>query len=147
MEADAVRRPVRRENLADEVLARHRPPLPRVTGLGAVVAHHEVVPLRDRQRPELGAGQAAFGFQIGLLQSPAVDVDVTVAPLEPHLDPLAREADQPLDEGAPGAALRPCRGGRLEDDDLTPLRRAEVVDEAVREDAVRELRLAPTGNW
>ena len=45
---NAVRRPVGREDLADQVLARHRPPLARVAGLRAVVAHHEVLPRAGR---------------------------------------------------------------------------------------------------
>src|SRR5579862_854956 len=43
---DPRRRPVRRDHLADQVLARHRAPLARVARLAAVVAHEEVLALR-----------------------------------------------------------------------------------------------------
>src|SRR5439155_23793544 len=42
-------RPVGREDLADQVLFRDAPPLARVARRVAVVAHHEVVPRRDRE--------------------------------------------------------------------------------------------------
>src|SRR5437660_534404 len=42
-ETNAVRRPVDEEDLADQVLARHGAPRPRVAGLVSVVTHEEVV--------------------------------------------------------------------------------------------------------
>src|SRR6266508_2500521 len=49
-EADALRRPVDREHLADDVLARHGAPDARIAGRRAVVAHHEVVARVDLDR-------------------------------------------------------------------------------------------------
>src|SRR5436190_2190269 len=82
---------------------------------------------------------AAARLDVALAQSLAVDRDEAVR----LLDGLARQADQPLDEGparVAGGLGRRLR--RVEDDDLAPAGAAEVVDEAVREYAVGEAGLA-----
>src|SRR5207244_4564760 len=134
---DSIRRPVDREDLADQVLARHRPPLARVARRTAVVAHHEVVALWDAPR-RLRARVAAVGLDVRLLQPLAVDVDVA----GPLLPAVAGQADQALHERAPGAAFHRRLRRRLEDDDVAAVGALEPVDEAVREHAVREPRLA-----
>src|SRR4051812_46262954 len=112
--------PIRREHLPDQVLPRHRPPLARVARLRAVVAHHEVLPLRDVVR--LRASRVtAVRLDVRLVELLAVDEDVTGAADVPQLDPVAREADQPLDEGSAGAAALPRSRRRLEDHDLAAL--------------------------
>src|SRR5215204_4931573 len=87
-----VRRPVRGEDLADQVLPRHRPARARVARLRAVVAHHEVLPGRhlERLRP---AGIAPVRLDVRLLEPLAVDEDVARAADVAELDPFAREAD------------------------------------------------------
>src|SRR6478672_234133 len=99
-EPDSVRWPVDGEDLADQVAARHRPPLARVARLRAVVAHHEVLALRDRSLGIRGTGVAPVVLYIRLNQLLAVDVDEPVL----FLPGLARQGDQPLDERAAGAA-------------------------------------------
>src|SRR5205085_11277692 len=107
-----------------------------VAGGGAVVPHEEVVAFRDEPAPALVV--APGGLDVGLVQRLAVDEDVAV-PLD---DGVAGKPDQALDE-RPARAATLRRGQarlrrRVEDDDLAPVRRAEVVDEAVREHPVRE---------
>src|SRR4029077_576740 len=126
VQRDAVRRPVGREDLADQVLARDGAPAARIARLPTVVAHEEVRALVNLPRARRRVVQAPVGLDVRLVQLLAVDVD------EPALllsDGLARQADQALDEGAARAAhvLGGARG--VEDDDLAPVRVAEVVDE------------------
>src|ERR671933_2507833 len=137
MDRDAVRRPVREEDLADQKLPGHGAPDAGVAGGLPVVAHHEVAVLPDLERL-LRLVVAPVGLDVRLLQAPPVDVDEAAA-LRPH---VAGQADDPLDEDAARAAelLRPLR--RVEDDDLAPVRVAEVVDQPVGEHAVGEARLA-----
>src|SRR5687768_7489632 len=59
--------PVRREDLADEVVAGNRPPLARVARLRAVVAHHEVARSGHLDRPELLA-RAPDGVDVRLFE-------------------------------------------------------------------------------
>src|SRR5215470_11968197 len=94
---DPVRRPVGGEHLADQVLARHGAPAPRVARLAAVVAHEEVVALRHDPGPGRGVARTAVGLDVGLVQLLAVDVDEPALPLAHR---LAGQADQALDEGA-----------------------------------------------
>src|SRR6266545_1630449 len=149
VERDAARRPVRGEDRADQIFARHEAPPPRVAGGTAVVAHHQVVALGDAShraaRRDVGEAQrlavSAVGPDVGLIQLPAVDVDEAF-PLRPD---VAGQSDQPLDEGPFRPALLPCQLGRLEDHDLAPLGIAEVVDEPVRQHAVGGARLAALG--
>src|SRR5436305_10958501 len=49
-ESDSVRRPVREERLADDPRLRDRPPEAAVLRIGTIVAHHEVVAMRNRDR-------------------------------------------------------------------------------------------------
>src|SRR5438552_12324357 len=85
-ERDPVRRPVDEEDLADDLAPGDRPPATRVAGRGAVVAHPEVVPLRDSPGG-LRLGVPAVRLDVALGELLAVDVDVSVA-LRP---PLARQ--------------------------------------------------------
>src|SRR4029453_3202659 len=136
-EGNPVRRPVGREDLADQVLPGNRPPDPRIAGLRSVVAHHEVVPFRDPLRV-VRVEVAAALRDVRLDQLLPVDVDLAV----PLLPQLPRQADDPLYE-RPGrrALLGGARRG-VEDHDVAALGIAEVVDEAVREHPVREARQA-----
>src|SRR6266436_5494135 len=134
----SVRRPVDEEHLADQVPAGDGPPDPRVARLGPVVAHEEVVALRDLRPTARRLVVAAVRGDVRLLELDPVDVDDAVA----LADCLAGQADQALHERAAGAAANLRLRRRVEDDDLAPLRIAEVVDEAVREHAVAESRFA-----
>ncbi len=84
-------------------------------------------------------------LDVRLVEPSSVDVDDAVPADELHLDGFARKSDQPLDERPAGAAAAACLRRRLEDDDLTPPWVAQVVDEPVGEDAVREPGLAAGG--
>src|SRR6476619_1113638 len=77
-EPDPVRWPVDGEDLADQVAARHRPPLARVAGLRAVVAHHEVLAVGDRPLRIRRAGVPAVVLHVRLDQLLAIDVDEPV---------------------------------------------------------------------
>src|SRR6186713_1814272 len=136
-----IRGPVGREDLADQVAAGHGSPLSGVARLRAVVAHHEVVAGRDLHGPELLA-RAPVRLEVRLPQLLAVDEDVPEALLQAHLDGVAGQPDEPLDERAAGAALHPRSIRRVEDDDLSAAGVAQVVDEPIREYAVGEARLA-----
>src|SRR5262245_18750136 len=130
--ADPLRRPVDRENRPDQVAARHRSPLAAVARLGAVVAHHEVRPLRDvptavRLRIALVLGH------VRLVEGLAVDADSPSA----LGDRVSGQADDPLDEGAAGAAFLERERRGVEDDDVATMRVAEMIDEPVCEHAVR----------
>src|ERR687898_1708068 len=128
-----VRRPVGREDLADQILARNRPPAARVARLGAVVAHHEVGVVGDRLRL-VRLEVAATLRDVRLNQPPPVDVHDAVA----LLPRLAGERNDPLDERPGGRALLLRAGRCVEDDDVPPLGILEVVDEAVREHPIGE---------
>src|SRR5262245_22974368 len=128
LEADAPGRPVDREHRANQVLAGNRAPAAGVARRGAVVAEHQVLALRDRVALNR-LGVAPVGLDVGLVQLLAVDVDEAVL-LAPG---LAGQPDDPLDEGLAPTLLAAVACGlrgrrRLEDDDLAPLRVAEVVD-------------------
>src|SRR5215204_6418497 len=75
--ADSLRRPVDREDRADQIVARNGTPDPAVARLRAIVAHHEVVTLGDLPRPVVLL-VALIGLQIRLLQGLSVDVDRAV---------------------------------------------------------------------
>ena len=80
-------------------------------------------------------------LHVRLVESVAVDVDVAV-PLYPA---ITGNTDDPLDVHTAAARAEQLRSARrIEDDDLLSFRIAEVVDEPVRENAVRRSRLAPT---
>src|SRR5581483_12019185 len=134
---DAVRRPVGGDHLSDQILPGHRAPGAGVAGARPVVAHHEVLALRNVDRAERPV-VAPARLDVRLVQLLPVDVDVAVL----LLPGVARKADQALDEGAAGAALDLGERRGLEDDDVAPLRREEVVTEPAREDAIRVMRLA-----
>src|SRR6476469_3855059 len=97
--ADALRRPVRRERLADDPVDGDRAPEAAVVGRAAVVAHAEDVALRDGDRPRQVAALApgARGRERLALEL-AVAHDVPVA----HGDAVAAHPDDPLDEGLLG---------------------------------------------
>src|SRR5829696_9537805 len=136
--ADSLRRPVDREDLTDEIVARNGAPHAAVAGLRAVVAHHEVVTLGDLPRPVVLL-VALAGLQVRLRESLPVDVDRAV----PLRDDLPRKANQALYERPTGSTTLPCGRWRLKNDNVAALRVPQVVDEAVREHAVREPRHLP----
>src|SRR2546423_11937976 len=76
VERDAVRRPVRHEDLADDVLARHGAPAARVARFPTVVAHEEVV--APRHEPGTRLVVAPARLDVGLVQPRAVDEKETV---------------------------------------------------------------------
>src|SRR3954447_25950621 len=125
---EAIGRPVRREHLPDQVGLRHRPPLARVAGRAAVVAHHEVLPCRDLLRVDRARVATLGPDVLGVVEALAVDVDEAV----PLLPGVAGKPDQALDERPTGAAARQRERRRLEDDDVEPLRAAEAKAEAAR---------------
>src|SRR6188508_203154 len=114
-ERDPLRRPVGHEDLADDVVPRHRPPHARVARLGAVVAHYEVVTGGHAVRL-LRADVASVVLDVWLVEAPPVDVDVRRAALQAYLHALPGKPDDPLDEGAPRPAPL-LRGRRRVEDD------------------------------
>src|SRR4051794_35893775 len=82
--ADALRRPVGDDGLADDPLAGHRAPEARVVGVAAVVAHQEVRALRDGDRLEVALGaRAAGGERLARLLAVADHVTVDDRDLVP----------------------------------------------------------------
>src|SRR6266540_979791 len=146
--ADAVERPVGEEDLADDGLARHEAPDARVARMRAVVPLHQVHAAGDtaersgRRNVEHGlrVGVAPAQWDVRLVQAAAVDVREPVT-LQPD---LPGQSDDALDEDS-ARALRTRRLRGTEDDDLASARIAEVVDEAVGQDAVpvRQVREEP----
>ena len=117
-------RPVDHQRLALDVLARQEAPVAAVLRVVAVVAHHEVLVRRHRDRSvslahverghfvELRVGRRRLQeMHVRLVERLAVDVDLLLA----HFDRLARQPDDALDE----VALRLL--GILEDDDVAAL--------------------------
>src|SRR6476469_6001736 len=101
--ADAPRRPVRREGLADDPIDRDRAPEAPVVGRAAVVAHAEDVAARDRDRPrQVAALTSGAGRDERLALELAVAYDVAAA----HRDAVAPHPDDPLDEGLLGLRRR-----------------------------------------
>src|SRR6185295_5796990 len=92
----AVRRPVGGEGLADDPVARDRPPEAAVVAFATVVAHHEVVigwnGDRFRQIADGARGAGPYVGLVGLLD--AVDDRVPVADAER----VPGAGDDPLDE-------------------------------------------------
>src|SRR5436305_14626496 len=77
-ESDSVRRPVGEERLADDPRLRDRPPEAAVLGVGAIVAHHEVVAARNRDRGGEVARAAAIARNgVGVLLRHTVAGHVT----------------------------------------------------------------------
>src|SRR5512133_2464799 len=140
-EADSVRRPVGGEDRANQVLARHRAPAPRVARVAAVVAHEEIV--AGRHAPGLlpvgDVALASLLLDVRLVELLVVDPDEALLVL---VEEVARQPDQPLDENAALAAVLLGRRRRLEDNDLAAVRVTEAVDEAVGQHAVGEAGLA-----
>src|SRR4051812_36680087 len=99
-EADALRRPVGREGLADDPLGGDWSPETAVVRGATVVAHHEVVPgwNLDLGR-EIAPLAAAAGQRVGLFLRLAVEHDLAV--VDP--DPVARAGHDALDEVHVGA--------------------------------------------
>src|SRR4051794_26408506 len=82
LEPDALRWPVDREDLADDVLARHRAPPAGVARRRAVVAHEEVPAAGDLQRRG-GFPVAARGGGVGGVQPPSLAVEGAAPPPPP----------------------------------------------------------------
>src|SRR3954454_12936853 len=105
-QADALRRPVRGKGVADDPVARDGAPEAAVVRRAAVVAHHEVVVLRDRdRRREVALRAAATGSDERLRLALAIADDVPVLDRER----VAWAGDDALDEvhvGLPGGRLR-----------------------------------------
>src|SRR4051812_41007566 len=94
-EPDALRRPVGREGLPDDPLLGDWSPEPAVVRGATVVAHHEVVPGRNRDLGrEVAAVAAAAGPCERLLLEFPVEHDVAVL----DLDPVPRAGHDALDE-------------------------------------------------
>src|SRR3954452_11414051 len=74
LDREPLRRPVGRDDLADQLVVRDRAPAPRVARRAAVVAHHEVVARRDLLRP-VRVGVAPLWLDVRLVELLAVDVD------------------------------------------------------------------------
>src|SRR3954453_16174577 len=89
-ERDPVRRPVGHDHRPDQVLARDRAPHARVARVAAVVAHHEVLTLRDV--PLAGRAPAAAELHVLLLDQLPVDSQ----PAAVVGDGVAWEPDQAL---------------------------------------------------
>src|SRR3954454_18610472 len=93
--ADALRRPVGGEGAADDPLLRDRAPEARVVGLAAVVAHHEVHALGDRDRLRERALRARRA-RVRVVVLLALAVADHVAVDDP--DAIPGDADDSLDE-------------------------------------------------
>src|SRR4051812_39118852 len=106
-EADALRRPIDGEDLADHVVLRKRPPHTGIARLTAVVAHDEDVVLRHLPGAALAA-EPVLGDVARLVEGLAVDPHLAVAE---HRDGVARQADDALHEGAACPALLLCALG------------------------------------
>src|ERR687896_2753455 len=151
--SDLAGRPVGREGLADHPVVRDGPPFAAVRAGAAVVAHHEVVTVGDRDLlGQVAGGAAVVHARVGLLQGPAVDVDTPAA----HIQPVAAHAHDSLDEvrvraavgrtGA-GGALRVLdatgvgvsTGGGLEHEHAAPLVVAGILGEPVDPDPPPDL--------
>src|SRR5258706_8804137 len=111
------RRPVDEEHLADQVRAWHRAPDPRIARRRPIVAHEEVVALRDLGPRPRRLVVAPVGLDVRLLQLRTVDVHKAVA----LAHDFARKPDQPLHERSARAAAHLRLRRRLEHDDLTAL--------------------------
>src|SRR5438093_8462354 len=122
-----------------------------VAGVEAVVSHHEQLVRRHLVRSEVGERDGRI-LEVGLVELPAVDVDV--APFDLHGLPVG--GDKPLDEvpfrgpepqavqdrvdepshGAPLRCRRRFLGRGDEDDDVASFGLREVIDELRDQDAV-----------
>src|SRR5882672_3580700 len=134
---DPARRPVRGEDLPDQVAARDRPPRARVARRDAVVAHHEELALADpdrRDRARVTAGRT----DVRLVETLAVDVYIAAA----LLPQIAGKPDQALHERPARPAACVGEGRRVEDDNVVALRVPEPVTEPAGEHPVREACLA-----
>src|SRR5487761_1618872 len=149
-EPDAVGGPVDEEHGADQVLPRDRPPLPRIARLGAIVSHEEVV--AQGHLPTLsimrGVCQAPLSLDVRFfelvegLAAVRLDPDKALVVL---LDRLPGQPDQPLDEGAAGAAFHEREPRRVEDDDLAAMRAGDIEADPAGEHAVAVAGLAAEG--
>src|ERR671930_71514 len=129
---DAVRRPVGDRGGPDEARALHGPPVARVAGGPAIVAHDEVL-ARLELRPPAGAVVTPLRGYVLVGQALAVDEHGAVA--LGHL--LAGKRDHALDEGErAGLAAARCAGWSVEDRDLAAARAAKAVDDPERDDSV-----------
>src|SRR6476646_116031 len=155
-EPDPVGRPVGEEGLADDPAAWDGSPEAAVVARAAVVAHHEVVVGRDRDRLGHGAARpAATRPDEGLLRLHPVDDRVAVLDRER----VPRPGHDPLDEVGVrllvdrlraglvptrlGAALRVSVDrslGRVEDHDVPDLGVAEVIADSVDEHTLADVQ-------
>ena len=128
------------------------PPFAAVRRLAAVVAHHVVLAVRNRDLARQIAG-GAFAVEPGerLVLALTVDVDGALQ----HLEPVPRHADDALDEVRVRALRRPLRAGlvagalhtaavrlprgRLEDDDVAAVGVAEAEAHAVHQHPLADL--------
>src|SRR4029079_14877948 len=106
--ANPLGRPIDRENGPDQVVAGNRAPFAAVARLRAVVAHHEVAPLRNL--PAVCPVVALVRRHIRLVQPLSVDEHGAA----PFLDGVPRKPDDPLHEGAARAACLESLRGRVE---------------------------------
>src|SRR3954447_18133027 len=140
---DLGQRPEADERAAHDRVLVDRAEAPAVGRVGAVVAHHEHVVLRDLELGDAPADRLGGRAlrQVRLLEPLAVDEDVVVA----QGDGLAGQADDPLDQVLDRPAVL-GRGGLprrlLEHDDVAALDVVELVAEAVDDDPVVAVRLA-----
>src|SRR5436309_1394416 len=157
--ADPVRGPVREERLPDDPSLRDWSPVAAIVAFPTVVAHHKKVPRRNRDLPGLVAdGTARIGADVRLVELLAVDVGAALD----HLQAIAGEPDDPLDEVRVGLLRSRLRAGfvgrfvrvsalglgvrslgRLEDNDVAAMEAREVLGDAVDQDTLpdRECRL------
>src|SRR5437867_1230486 len=125
---EPVEGPEAKNHLANDVSDRHRTERARVRGEGAVVSHHEDLPIRDREWVS-DLRRLRLRRAVGLR-------DVHLFPVHEHvpvpqIDRLAADGDDALHVGD-----RRVRGRGVEHDDVAALWPAEAVVELAHEDAV-----------
>src|SRR5690606_22417465 len=111
-------RPVGDPGFPDHAVDVDRTEGPRVLAVVAIVTEHEDRPLGhgDRLAVLVAVAPRLFALQVRLVELLAVDVDAAVS----CLDRLSGQTDDALDVGLVGTGHR-----RVEDDDVSTLRRAE----------------------
>jgi len=118
---EPTRRPKAHERMADDILARDKPPAVGIEATVAVVAQDQIVPLGDLLRP---VGIVGLGLEVGLLDGLTVNENGPA----PDGNRLARQANDALDKRLlEPLALKRWRGG--ENDDIAPFGAAEAIAE------------------